>query len=414
MNGLPATVAERLWDEIYSQKALAWLHVDARLTLIGAGGNLRKHGLESLCVGQPAAEQAVFLEGLLPVAADYDFVPSMEVNGGGAADLYFYADEGQTWIVLLDVSGERDVARLMQQKAYDMTLLQEKEAQLNRRLEAANTALVLAHRELETSRDAVREELRRKEQELEEARTLQLSLVPPPWLGVVAGCSLIVETILEPAREVGGDLVDHFVIEDNLLVLILGDVSGKGAGAALFMARTHALFRGIAARPDAGQLFREPERAARLVNDALAPGNAHCTFVTALLAVFDIPARRLSYVRAGHVPPFLRRADGMVERLAAPGGLPFGLMEDVAYRSTSVSMDPGDELLIVTDGITEAMDAAYELFGEQRVTDLMTAPVSRYGMDLQCLLSLIRSFEAGGPRSDDIAAIQLKLATETA
>ena len=112
-------------------------------------------------------------------------------------------------------------------------------------------------------------------------------LAPPSYRGVVGGCALAVEVILEPAKEVGGDMVDHFCIDDDLLVLVLGDVSGKGAGAALMMARTHASFRGIAARPDAARLFRAPQEAARLVNATLAAGNSSCMFVTLLIAAFD-------------------------------------------------------------------------------------------------------------------------------
>jgi serine phosphatase RsbU (regulator of sigma subunit) len=409
MNNLPASVAEQLRDLMFSERALAWLSIDCSLFLIGAGGDLANHGLVSLRLGEPVAEQAFFLEGLLPLTATRDFVPSMELTSGRATDLHFYSDHDTTWVILLDVTAERDAARLMQQKAYDMTLLQEREAQLNRRLEAANSALVVAHRQLEESRDEMREELRRKQQELDEARTLQLSLVPPPYQGVVAGCPLTVDTILEPAKEVGGDLVDHFFIKDDLLVVLLGDVSGKGAGAALFMARTHASFRSIAARPDASRLFCAPEQAARLVNDALAAGNSDCTFVTMLLATLDLKTQRLTYVRAGHVPPFLRRANGEVERLNVTGGLPLGLMEDAVHKSAAVTMNPGDELLIVTDGVTEAMDPVKGLFGEKRVTDLVTGPASGGGIELDRLMEQVRSFEAGSAQSDDIAAILLRI-----
>ena len=170
--------------------------------------------------------------------------------------------------------------------------------------------------------------------------------------------------MLEPAKEVGGDLVDYFCIGDELLVLLLGDVANKGAGAALMMARTHALFRGLMVHPEAPRLFRAPEEATRIVNATLAAGNSGCMFVTMLVATFDGKTSRLVYTRAGHVPPFLRRTDGVVERLNAAGGLPLGLMEDAAYRSATVNLGAGDELLIVTDGITEAMDPSLRLFGE--------------------------------------------------
>jgi phosphoserine phosphatase RsbU/P len=289
-----------------------------------------------------------------------------------------------------------------------MTLLEEKEALLNRRLEAAHAALTAAHRQLEASRELIRQELERKQAELAEARTLQLALAPPAVRGTVGHCDVSVDVVLEPAKEVGGDLVDYFCVGDDLLVLLLGDVANKGAGAALMMARTHALFRGLMVHPEAPRLFRAPEEATRIVNATLAAGNSGCMFVTLLVATFDGYTHRLVYTRAGHVPPFLRRAGGVVERLNGAGGLPLGLMQGAAYRSATVDLGPGDELLIVTDGITEAMDPSLRLFGEERIAEAIG---DRSGMGLlERLLGEVRAFEAGSAQSDDIAAVLLKVA----
>jgi serine phosphatase RsbU (regulator of sigma subunit) len=399
---LPASVAHRLSALIVGERAVAWLQIDPDLTLIGAGGQLDRYGLAGLRPGEPVLEQAFFLEGLLPLDQAPYFIPSIELAAGVAADLHFHIDDGCIWLLLLDVTAERDATRRIQQKAYDMTLLQEKEVLLNRRLEAVNAALRETQRELEASRDLARRELERKQLELAEARTLQLALAPPPFRGVVGTCALTVDVVLEPAREVGGDLVDHFLIDDDLLVFLLGDVSDKGAGAALMMARTHALFRGIINRPDASVLFRAPEKAVRLVNRTLSANNANCMFVTLLIAAFDGAANRLTYTRAGHVPPFLRRFGGSVQRLGLAGGLPLGLSEDAVYKSASVNLSPGDEVLTVTDGITEAMDPSQAQFGEDRVAAAM-------GGGLEILLRDVRAFEAGGVQSDDIAAVLLTI-----
>ena len=412
MQRLPASVADRLNALMYSERAVAWLQIDAEMTLAAAGGELERYGLAELRTSEPAVEQAFFLEGLVPLLETPYFVPSMELGSGVATDLHFHIDGGDTWVLLLDVTTERDATRRVQQRAYDMTLLQEKEVLLNRRLEAANEALRATQRELEASRDAVRRELERKQAELAEARTLQLALAPPSFAGMVGSRALTVDVVLEPAKEVGGDLVDHFCIDNDLLVLLLGDVSDKGAGAALMMARTHALFRGILGRPDASSLFRAPENAVRLVNATLAADNASCMFVTLLIAAFDAGTNRLSYTRAGHVPPFLRRSGGAVERLGAAGGLPLGLSEDAVYRSAAVTLEPGDQLLIVTDGITEAMDPSQSLFGEDRVADLMKHRGSPDTSLLLRLLADVRAFEAGGLQSDDIAAVTLRIGGE--
>ena len=333
------------------------------------------------------------------------FVPSVELACGRVADLHFHSDADTVWILLIDVTADRDAVRRVQQKAHEMTLLQEKEALLNRRLEAANAELLITQRELEASRDLARRELERKQIELAEARTLQLALAPPSFDGMIGGRALAVDVMLEPAREVGGDLVDYFRIDDDLLVLVVGDVSDKGAGAALMMARTHALFRGIMTRPDASKLFRAPEEAVRIVNATLATGNSSCMFVTVLIATFDAAVSRLSYIRAGHVPAFLRRVDGTVERLTATSGPPLGINGNATYRSASVDLCPGEELLCVTDGITEAMDPTGGLFSDARVAAFLgsrAAPLSR-------LLADVQEFEAGSSQSDDIAAILLKL-----
>jgi sigma-B regulation protein RsbU (phosphoserine phosphatase) len=405
MEDLPARLAEWLWALIYTERAVAYLQIDATLTLIDAGGHLEKYGLGAVRLREPAAEQAVFLEGLLPLVETPYLVPSVELGEGGAADLHLFRDGDLTWVMLLDVTVERDTARRIQQKAHEMTLLQAKEARLN-------AALIGTQRELQASRDLAREELRRKQIELAEARTLQLALAPPSYRGVVGHSALAVEVILEPAKEVGGDLVDHFCITDDLLVLLLGDVSDKGAGAALMMARTHALFRGIAARPDASLLFRAPEKAVRIVNSTLATGNSSCMFVTLFIAAFDGMTNRLTYVRAGHVPPFLRRIDGSVERLDAAGGLPLGVIEDAAHTSAFVDMRPGDELLVVTDGITEAMDPLQNVFGDARVAELVSYRTESEPKLLQNLLAQVRVFEAGSAQTDDIAAVLLRLATD--
>jgi serine phosphatase RsbU (regulator of sigma subunit) len=412
MDHLPPNIAARLWQLTYDERAVAYLQVDSALNLVAAGGNLDRYGLADLRPGEPAVEQAVFLEGLLPLFETPFLFPSLELADGRAADLHFHQDGDTVWVILLDVTDARDAARRMQQKAYDMTLLQEKEALLNRRLEAVNAALLAAQEELIAARDAARDALRRKQIELEEARTLQLALMPEPYWGMIGGRPATVSLVLEPAKEVGGDVVDHFRIGDELLVLLLGDVSDKGAAAALMMARTHALFRSLAARPDASALFQIPEQALRLVNETLAQGNSNCMFVTLLIAVLDGTTNRLTYGRAGHVPPFLRRIDGTVERLDGAGGLPLGLMEDAPYESATIDLLPGDELLIVTDGITEAMDPSQGMFGDERVVSLMAHADGREEPLLGRLLAEVKAFEAGSPQSDDVAAILLKIGSD--
>lgn len=169
MENLPPQVADRLQALTFADRAVAYLYVDDALVLIDAGGQLEAYGLGALRRGEPAVEQAAFLEGLLPLVETPYLIPSIEVARGRVADLHFWRDEGGVWVALLEVTSEHDLTRRLQQKAYDMTLLQEREAALNRRLEAANAALLATQRELEASRDALlraHEELRAQSDEL--------------------------------------------------------------------------------------------------------------------------------------------------------------------------------------------------------------------------------------------------------
>ena len=268
-------------------------------------------------------------------------------------------------------------------------------------------ARILATLEKKMLRDSMRQELQRKQIELNDARALQLALVPPDYRGSHHGRDIAIDIVLEPAKEVGGDLVDYFLIGDDMLVMLIGDVSGKGAAAGLMMARTQALFRGLLSRPDVREVFGQPERAAGMVHSILSRGNDSCMFVTMLLATLELRSGKLSYVRAGHVEPFLIRADGAVGRLACSGGLPFGLMdENFSYESTSVQLETNDQLLVVTDGVTEAMAPGEDMFGDDRVTELLAAHAGR--SLLPTLVSAVREFEGGLAAFDDLAAIHLR------
>lgn len=407
MHGLPAIIAGRLQALTEDRRSIAYLHIDPGLRLIGAGGQLAHYGVGALHMGEPAAGQVPFLEGLLPPDEPSVLIPCIELAGGRAADLHVEQDgHGDVWVLLLDVTAERDAARAFQQKAYEMTLLREREAVLSRKLETAHADLLEAHRELIRSRDTLRHELERRQAELAEARMLQLALAPNPFRDRIGWRMVEVEIALHPAREVGGDLVDHLRLGDDLLVLLLGDVSDKGAAAALMMARTHALFRGIAARPDAAALFRPPAAAVRLANAALTAANSGCMFVTMLVAVFDGAVGRLHYTRAGHVPPFLAGSGGRTGRLDAAGGPPLGVSAQAEYCSADLALRSGDQILMVTDGITEAMDPAGQVFGDARIAALLagSGPAA-----LPSLLALVRRFEAGNPPSDDVAAMLVTL-----
>jgi class 3 adenylate cyclase len=170
MESLPVQVAEQLRTLAFADRAVAYLQIDDTLALTGAGGDLAAYGLGELQIGMPAAGQVPLLEGLLPLPETPYLVPSIELAPGYVADLHFWEEGGAVWVALLEVTSERNATQRMQQKAYDMTLLQEREATLNRELEAANAALRATQRELE----AAHTELKAQSAELERwNRTLE-------------------------------------------------------------------------------------------------------------------------------------------------------------------------------------------------------------------------------------------------
>ncbi len=383
----PQTACVLVVDDIAENRDI----LERRLIRLGIGTiEQATNGREALAAIERRSFDLVLLDIMMPEMDGFEVLQHLKAQGR-LTDLPV--------IVISALSELEPVVRCIELGAEDFVLKPFNATLLRAR--------ILATLEKKKLRDHMRDELARKQAELAEARTLQLALVPANYRGHHHGRRVLIDIVLEPAREVGGDLVDHFTVDDELLVVLVGDVSGKGAGPALMMARTQALFRGLLSRPDVLEVFRSPERAADLVNAILCRGNASCMFVTMLLAVMELKTGRLSCVRAGHVAPFLSRADGRVERLLCDTDLPLGLMDaDYRYSSTVVTLEPDDHLLIVTDGVTEATNPADELFGEQRVEDFMARPP---GDDtLGHLVRQVREFESGLPSFDDVAAIHLR------
>ena len=330
----------------------------------------------------------VLLDIMMPIMTGFDVLEAMAAEGRSE----------QVPVIVISAMNEIEaVVRAIQLGAEDFLLKPFEPTLLKAR--------IVASLEKKRLRDRIRNELTRKQAELAEARNLQLALMPPPY----ANPHLSIDVVLEPAREVGGDLVDYVPLPDGRYVLVLGDVSDKGAGAALVMARTHALARGLALRPDAAGLFADLGRAAYALNTELAANNPSCMFVTMALAVFSPADGMLAYVNCGHVPPFVRRADGRLERLTAAGGLPLGVMDDADYTASQAQLETGDALLLISDGFTEAASPDGTLFDDRGVELWLADPPEK----LEALVAVVRAHEAGGPASDDMAALLLRIHSHT-
>jgi sigma-B regulation protein RsbU (phosphoserine phosphatase) len=239
-------------------------------------------------------------------------------------------------------------------------------------------------------------EKRRLDQDMKIAAEIQRSLLPRaapqvPGYGVVG--------LNQPCRTVGGDYYDY-AVEDGRLLVALGDVAGKGMGAALLMTILRASVRAHWASP----LAEAVGRINRTICENV-PDNKYITFV---LASIDPPTGRVDYVNAGHNPPLLVRRDGGVERLEN-GGMVLGLFESVPYAQGCVEMAPGDTLLVFSDGITETFDEAGEEFGEKGLADVA---VRGRGLGVAALesdiLKELDRFSSGAKATDDRTMVLVK------
>jgi len=198
--------------------------------------------------------------------------------------------------------------------------------------------------------------------ELDAARRIQVGILPRPELVFPSEHRFEIAASMEPAREVGGDLYDFFMLDEERLFFLVGDVSGKGLPASIFMAVSKALCKSAALRR--GQRIEELLREANL---EIARENPESLFVTVFAAVLDTRTGRLAYCNAGHEPPLMLGPDGKITRLAEGGGPPLCVLDGFAYVAAEYSMAPRGIVCVVSDGVTESMNQAGELYGAERL-----------------------------------------------
>jgi serine phosphatase RsbU (regulator of sigma subunit) len=245
--------------------------------------------------------------------------------------------------------------------------------------------------------------------ELEAARRIQLGLLPRPESAFPGEARFQVCAVMEPARVVGGDLFDFFLLDGDHLVFLVGDVSGKGLPASLFMAATKAFYRSISAR-HATRLAETMREA----NAEIGRDNPEAFFVTAVAGVLDVTTGRLWYCNAGHETPWvLAPAARAVARLDGVAGPPLCVLDDWAYETVECRLEPGATLLIVTDGVTEATNGAAELFGAGRVTALAGEALRAPGRSeparlVADLVEAVRRFCGPVEPADDVTVLALR------
>lgn len=232
----------------------------------------------------------------------------------------------------------------------------------------------------------MREQAAKAAGELSAAGRIQLGSLPSPELLFRDEMRFQLVTLLEPAKDVGGDLYDCFMIDDHQLGFVVGDVSGKGLPASIFMAVTKTLTKTIAKHVGSG-----PAKVAELSNNELAEVNPESLFVTLLVGVLDVESGLLTLVNAGHDGPWIIHREGGLGQLECPpdaGGPPLCMLDGFPYSAQQAQLQPGDTLVMYTDGITEAMNPVNEIYGLQRLEAALRDAATQ---DVHDLLASIRT-----------------------
>ncbi|WP_419661942.1 RsbU: predicted serine phosphatase, regulator of sigma subunit [Desulfosarcina variabilis str. Montpellier] len=240
------------------------------------------------------------------------------------------------------------------------------------------------------------------ESELAVAREIQLQLVPDRSPSMPRRKEFDIFACLEPALEVGGDFYDYFFIDKNTLCLVIGDVSGKGVPAALFMAMAKTMLK------SAARLLVEPEYILADVNREISRNNPSLTFVTVFLGVLDLNTGMLTYTSAGHNPPLFIGLKGNSVLLGDAQCPAIGLDETHGYRQATVQLQHKEGLLLYTDGVTEAQDSKNHMFTQEALmrTVSLTADLSPEKR-VQAILSRVREFTGNRALDDDLTLLAM-------
>ena len=240
------------------------------------------------------------------------------------------------------------------------------------------------------------------QRDLDLAREMQQGLLPKQFPSREQAPGVEIFARLDPAKEVSGDLYDFFPVEPGRMCFVVGDVSGKGVAAGLFMAVTRTLIRATAVPG------RKPLEILQKVNAQLCAENPANLFVTMILGILDTATGRMEYGQGGHNPPILVPAQG--QPVYEPsGGMPLGVFDDAKFGQKQLELKPGETLLVYTDGVTEAMNPQRELFGEER---FKAAVQGQAGLSPELLtqkvVAAVAKFASGAEPSDDITLLAIK------
>lgn len=235
--------------------------------------------------------------------------------------------------------------------------------------------------------------------ELELSSQIQTSSLPQKS---IVDDNLSINAKMKPAKEVGGDLYDYFYIDENRFAFFIGDVSGKGVPAALFMMRAETLIKHtITSEKSLGEVVKK-------INNILCDGNTNNYFITAFIGIAHIKENKLEYVNCGH-EPILMKQNGSYNTIEEKSGIPLGLVSDFAYESDYIPLKEGDAFFLYTDGVSEAQDKDSNLFGlaniKHNLNILKDLPISFLTNEM---LKVVLDYEEGHDQDDDICIVSFQ------
>jgi phosphoserine phosphatase RsbU/P len=248
-----------------------------------------------------------------------------------------------------------------------------------------------------------RDKLIAVQQELDIARTIQMSILPKTFPAFPHHKEFDIYAEMVPAKQVGGDLYDFFLLDKNRVGFLIGDVSGKGVPAAMFMAVSKTLLKATALKGI------PPDTCLETVNNILVEESLPTMFVTVLYGILDMRNGVVEYCLAGHMPPFVIRKDGQVSQLEGKSGLVIGSIKNIEYECNMITLQAGDSLFVYTDGITEAMDENKNFFEEGRLYKILQHNYNLPIKDMiEKVIDEVQTFSRQVPQSDDLTCLAVK------
>lgn len=240
-------------------------------------------------------------------------------------------------------------------------------------------------------------------QDLNTAKIIQQAILPKVFPPYPNRKDFDVFGSMTAAKDIGGDFFDFFMIDDNNFGFVIGDVSGKGIPAAIFMAVSRTLLRATALKG------LPPDECLDHVNNLLCSESVSSMFVTVFYGILNTETGIITYANGGHNPPYLVKTDGTIDLIPMTGGIALGVMEEMPFISKTLALKPGEAVFLFTDGVTEAMDSVENLYSEERLVDKLNLSHSKGIQEItKDIIDDVFLYSKDVPQSDDITVLTFR------